>query len=92
VGAKGEQTRELTLTVSKRLTKDVSVAVTYALDHQGGTGYNSNYPAIPLYEGSSGAPLVLPSPGGGHDKDRGIVHRGLVFDLPAVYWQTAWPR
>jgi hypothetical protein len=53
----------LTLTVSKKLTKDVSVAVTYGLDHQGGSGYSVGMPNVPIYQGSSGTPIVLPSPG-----------------------------
>jgi hypothetical protein len=53
----------LTLSVSKRLTKNVSVAVTYGLDHQGGSGYSAGMPSFPIYQGSSGTPIVLPNPG-----------------------------
>ena len=53
----------LTLSVSKRLTKNVSVAIAYGLDHQGGSGYSAGMPNIPLYQGSSGTPIILPSPG-----------------------------
>ncbi len=53
----------ITLSVSKRLTKDVSVSVMYSLDHQGGSGYSANMPSFPLSQGGSSPVAILPSSG-----------------------------
>ena len=52
----------LTLSVSKRLTKNVRVSVMYGLDHQGGSGYSANQPSFPLSEGGPSV-VILPSSG-----------------------------
>ena len=52
----------ITVSLKKRLARGLWVAATYGLDHQSGSGYSSQVPNIPLYEGGPN-PIILPSPG-----------------------------
>ena len=52
----------ITLTLKKRLARGLWVEAMYGIDHQSGTGYSSQVPNIPLYEGGA-SPVVLPTTG-----------------------------